>query len=463
MTDLHPTLGNQSSLKTSPAQVENTSAVYRRRPVNPGQLGRATSYVSNGESFTTTGKPHYYQLAAWDNARRKEPIIFDGLQKIVLAILMKLGSYTHPDPNIQEFVRENITTGLPKWIADAAYTTLWSGSSASETIWKYKTGPKSTTQVWIDELINYNPIQVNLRLNPNGRLTHGEKVPNSPYLTGVWVPVPAYLSNKPKPNNPSFMGSYIRLPKSKLFYTAIGTEGNNPFGTSLLSTVLEYHLFKEAFRDMLAVALDRYGTPLVYAVVPNQQTNQLITELDGSTRPQWLHEQVKEVLSDMRSEVALIFTQLDKDHPVKLDSLTTSNNFADTFTEAIKMCDSNMMIGMGIPNLIVRDDNQGLGSSGAAERQTELFHAYISALYRSIVGDFLDQVVLQLIQYNFDPRLNPLAYKPGTIKERPMRWSELSVLSSSIDKLTQLGYLSPNNDIDMDHVRDTFHLPLTNQ
>lgn len=457
MPDLHPTSGNNSTIPTNPPSV--TSPVYRKRPVSAGQLGRATSYISDGESFSVNHKPHYYQLAAWDNARRKEPIIFDGLQKIVLAVLMKLGSYSHPDPAIKEFVSANIESHIHNWISDSLNTLLWSGFSVGEPIWKYKLGPDSKPQVWIEDIVTYHPTQVNFKVNNNGRLTHGERLPDSPFLTGIWVPTPITEVHKVKPNNPSYMGSYIRLPKSKTFYTKIGRDGNNPFGTSLIASILEYHLFKEAFRDMLAVALDRYGTPLVYAVVPSQQTNEMVNEPDGTTRPKWLYEQVTDALSDMRSEVAMVFTQVDKDHPVKLEALTTGNNFADTFNQAIKMCDENMMIGMGIPNLIVRDDNNGMGSSGAAERQAELFHAYISSIYKIVTNDFLDQVVLQLIQYNFDARTNPLAYLPGSIKERPMRWSEMAVLTDAIAELTNLGYMSPQEPSHLSHVLDLYNIP----
>jgi hypothetical protein len=455
MSDLHPTGGKESNLETNPPAI--SSPVFRRRPTTPGQLGRSTSYTSDGDNFSVTTKPHFYQFAAWDNARKKEPIIFDGLQKIVLAITMKLGTYDHPDPKIRDFVRANIDSHIGKWISSITSELLWSGITVAEPLWNYKLGPDGSAQVWIDDFVSYHPTQVNLKLNNNGRLTHGEKVVNSPYLTGVWVPTPP--NHKVKASNPSYMGSYIRLPKSKLFYCTLGSDNNNPWGTSLINSILEYHLFKEAFRDMLAVALDRYGTPLVYAVVPNQQTNEAIVEPDGTTRPKWLYEKVNESLSDMRSEVAMVFTQTDKDHPIKLDSLTTGNNFADTFTQAIQMCDENMMIGMGIPNLIMKDKNGGLGSTGAAERQTELFHAYISSLYNLIINEFLSQPILQLIQYNFDPRTNPLAYLPGTLKERPMRWSEMDILTKSIDKLTSLGYISPEEPSDLSHVRDLYHFP----
>jgi hypothetical protein len=209
---------------------------------------------------------------------------------------------------------------------------------------------------------------------------------------------------------------------------------------------------------MLSIALDRYGTPLVYAIVPHQQTSEVMIDMDGSSRPKWLYEQVKDAMQDLRGDSALVFTQVDKDNPINIDSLTTGNNFADAFTSAIDMCDQNMMIGMGIPDLILKNKSTGLGSSGAAERQTELFHAYVSSLYELVVNGFLDQVVRQLIQYNFDPRTNTKAYELGYIKQKPLRYSELTTLTGMVDTLTKHGYLSPENLEDGQQVRELFDI-----
>lgn len=462
--DNHPYHGKTSNFVTNPALPDTTNTYVRSTPVKAGQLGRATPYTanSNGDGFLPTNKPNYYQLAAWDQARKKEPIISDGLKKIVLALQMKIGEYEHPDPQINDFVRANISNSnkLFNWVSDITMSLLWSGISVSEPIWKFKEGPDGINQVWLDDVINYNPLHIQLKLNKHSRLTHGEKLKDSIYLTGVWVPAPhTDLGGKSKKIGPSFTGSHVRLPKGKHIYVAIGTEGNNPWGTSLLEPVLEYHLFKEAYRDMLAIALDRYGTPLIWVKVPNQSTNEYMEDLDGNSRPKSLKEKVAEELSDMRSEAALVLTQIDKDHPVEIGALTTGNNFADAFTEAINMCDQNMLIGLGIPNLIVKDNNQGLGSSGSSERQVEMFHAFISSLYKQVISAFLDQCILQLIQYNFDPRLNSEAYQPGSIKEKPLRWSETKTLIEGIRVFTELGYITPEESVDRNYVREIINMP----
>lgn len=453
--DLHPTDDKTSLIPTSPPAKSN--AVYRKRPAEYGQLGRATSYQSVGEYFASTAKPHYYQLAAWDYARRNEPIISDGLSKLALSVLAKLGDYNHENPAIQTFVRANLTD-VKTWLYNMTLTMLWSGFTVSEPIWQKKEGPNGIPQVWIEDVINYHPTQVEFKLNLYGRLTHGEKIPTSQYLTGVWVPIPQYYTVQ-KAVSANFTGGLVRLPRSKVLYCAINNEGNNPYGTSLVAPILKYHLFKEAYKDMMAVALDRYGTPLIWVVVPPQNTEELVQEPDGSTRYLTLHEMAARELENMRSETGIIFTQIDKDHPVKLEALTTGNNFADSFIKAIEMCDHNMMRGLSIPNLIMKDDRNGLGTGGSSERQVEIYHMFVESIYSIVTGALLNQLIRQLIQYNFDPRDIREAYDPGYFTNRPFRYADLAVLTGTIQAATSMGYCNPSDPEDFGYVRSLLSLP----
>lgn len=459
MADLHPTNDKESLIKTSPPA--KTNALYRKRPAQFGQVGRATGYISSGDYFSPITKPHYYQLAAWDSARRNEPIIFDGINKIALSVKAKLTPYIHKDTVIQEFVRHNLHQ-LSKWVYNQTISLLWSGYASSEIIWTRKIGPGGVPQVWIEDVITYHPSQVELKLNLHGRLTHGEKVPTSQYLTGVWVPVPLYYTKAPDQSS-NFTGNLVRLPRSKVIHISLHGDSNNPYGTSIITPILKYHLFKEAFRDMMAVALDRYGTPLIWGVVPPQETDEVIQDLDGTERRLSLHEVATRELENMRSETGIIFTQIDKDHPVKLEALTTGNNFADSFQQAIDMCDHNMMRGMSIPNLIMKDDRTGLGTGGSSERQVELFQHFIDSIYEVVIDGFLSQCVKQLIQYNFDPRLNKDAYDKGSLIPKPFRASDIATIASVIQIIDNLGYLNSENETDWQFVRNLISAPTREQ
>lgn len=467
--DINPFESVSTQYKTKPptSSVNTTSAgsrsvtttpVYRQRPATMGQMGRATSYISTGDSFTSSIKPHYYQLAAWDEARRNEPIIKEGINMISLSLINKIGSYVHPNSQISDFVNANLVD-IKKWISDLIVSAYWSGFAVSEIIWERREGPNNIPQIWIQDIVNYHPSQVTFNLNLHGRLTHGEDLPTSNLKTGIWVPKPpsqvAYKTKSKKNDN----GNLIRLSRSKVIHTTFGGEGNNPYGTSQIIPILKYHLFKEAFTDMMAVALDRYGTPLIYAVVPPHSTGEVVTEPDGSTRAKAYREVVAEALQDLRSETAVVFEQINKDHPVTLDTLTTGNNYAEAFKSAIDLCDQNMMVGMGIPNLIMRDERSGLGNGKSSENQLELFHNFISAMYDIIVGDFCKYAIRQLIAYNFDPASVKDANDPGEIKKIPFRFADVATITNSIVSLTETGYINPADQEDFDHVRSLVNMP----
>lgn len=465
MTDKNFLDEGRTSVKTNPIdklKIQDkplSASAIRQRPAQYGQVGLATSYISTGENFVALRKPHHYQLAAWDNARLKEPIIKNGIEKLVLYICAKIGEYHHPNAMIEDFVNLNIKGKIKRWIQEIATSCYWSGFGVSEVLWEKKVGPDSVRQVWIEDLVNYHPTQVQFRLNDYSRLTHGENNSYGDLYSGVWVPAPNNLKTKKIKLNKSYTGGMIRLEKSKVLHVAFGGSSNNPWGISQLYPVLDYHLFKEAFRDMMAVALDRYGTPLLYAIVPPQITNEIVEEVDGTSRPKQYRESVTEALENVRGNQGIVLEQLSKDYPVTIGSLTTGNNFADAFAQAIELCDSNMQIGMGIPNLIMRDERSGLGNGSSSENQVEMFNMLISHYFEIATSSFIDQVVKQLIAYNFNPDTVKDISDPGIISEVPLRPTEIETLMKAFSNLTTLGYMNPSNQEDYNYVRTMIQLP----
>ncbi len=449
----------QNNLSAKDLNSIKPSVIYRKRPAYTNQLGVATSYTSFGESFAISSEPSYSKLVAWDYARRKEPIIKQGLELIVLALLDKIGSYSHPDSEIDDFVQLNILNNLSNWVKDLTYTALFSGSATAEINYKYKVFNSTDTKVWIDELITYHPLQLKVILDDYGKLTDGAKVFNSMYKSGIWVPLPSTEIAQQNKKNRDVVGSLIRLPKWKRIRVVLSNGSNKIWGESLLETVLPYHLYKEAFRDMMTVALDRYGTPLIYAIVPPLDTSKTVEEPDGSVRQMSMMEMTQEALEDLSSESALVFTQVSKDQPVQLGALTTGNNFSDSFIQAIKFCDDNIISGLGIPSMLIRGEQSSLGTGKASETQYEIFDNFIGSLFDLVVNPFVEQVIGQLIAFNFDLATHPLAIYPGTINKKPTRTAELKVIADMTDTFTKLGYIDPYNEVDFNFVRELINAP----
>jgi hypothetical protein len=457
--DLHPTQGNTSTLETQPPI--NTSAVYRKQPAAFKQLGYARSYTANkeGDGFLPSYKPNYYLLASLDALRENESVIKQGLEYIEAAVVNRIGNYSHPNTQIDSFVQANITGSIKSWVRDALRTALWSGYSVQEINWMQKTGPNAEVQTWIEDLISYHPLQVTLVPNDYGVLKDGDTVTDKVYKSGVWVPLPANkIANKSK--NSDTVGGLVRLPKSKRVYIAYRNESTNLYGKPLIQACLPWHLYKQAFTEILFHALSRYASPLIYIKVPQQDTSEFITEPDGVVRPKTMQEKASEMLRDLDNESALVFTQVSKEMPIEVGALTTGNNFADSFTNAIDLADDNMRGILGIPNLLMKDNIGGLGSGGTSERQVEQFNKMITSLFDFVIQPILNQAILQLIQYNFDARLTPEAYHPGTIQCKPARDTELKTILDGIKDLFE-AYELNKTEAERNYIKDLLGFPMS--
>ena len=431
-----------SRLKTSPPPA--SASKWRRGPLRLNQMGRSYPLIADEQGFKyRTGTPAV-TLAAYERAARQEPIIKSGLSMICLAAVGKLGNYLHPNKDIQKFIRTNFPPiKLKKLVYRVIYDCLLYGRYVGEPSFVRKISLDGMPQTFYDHMVHYHPTHVRFILNDSGVLTHGEKNnSNTLTKTGIWVPG----KNK----------DLVRLPVGKFLHVTNGSD--EIYGESILCPVLEYHLLKRAFIDLLAIALDRYGTPLIYAIVPPGDSDE-VEEINGELRPKPFYRVVQEALEDIRSNNSFVFTQQDKDNPVQLQALTTGNNFSDAFQSAIDMCDSNMNIGLGIPNLIMKDSNQGLGSSGSSERQVEMFHHFVQSIFDNAIWALVDQVINPLIRYNFDQTVVTNSYHDGSFASKPIRWTETKVLIDAVSLLTDKGYIDSTNLQDANFVREMIFMP----
>lgn len=450
-------MNNKSKLKTNPGK--SVSTIYRKQAKNFAPLGKSLAYTSTGDSYKRTYKPSYYQLAAWDKARLSEPYIKQGLNIISLFLLNLIGSYSHSDSEIDAFIKANTEINLKKWFYDLFTSVFWSGYGCAEIIKERKISTEGIPQIWLKDIVNYHPLSVEIILNNYGVIEHGQKVAHLPYKSGIYVPYPEIFSEEfLNKNNTELMGSKIRLPQEKVVYLTLYTEGNNPYGKSMLEAAYPYYLYKEAFKEIYFTALDRYGTPLTYFVVPYQVTEEA-TDEEGNKIIKTYGDEVQEKIQNLRSSEALVFEKRDPSNSIEVKTLTTGNNFSDSFERAIAMCDRNMLISLGIPNLLLEDrDSSKLGSAKASESQTEIFISLVSAIYDVLVPSFVSQVLHPLILENFDLKLHPLASEPGVFTKKPIRSTDLKITTEAISDLTDKGYLSSNNPKDKQFVRELLGL-----
>ncbi len=433
--------------------------LYKRKVDVLKTFGRATSYTPYDNGYKVTTKPTYQQLSAYDEAVRKEPIIKQGIEFIVLSLVNRLGKFEHVNPLIEDYVNKELDGRIRRWISNATYNTLVFGHSLCETIYEKKK-VNGRPIVGIDDIVQYHPLSTIVVVNDYGRVVDGETVYNSLYKSGYWVPLPVSNVIKPPSTRVDRVGMHVRLPRTKRWFTTWGDEGNNPWGRSILTSVLPYHLFKEAFRDLMFIALDRYGTPIIYAIVPPSETGRVVVEPGGEERVMTMKDEAEEALANLSAQNGsgiVLTAPVAEGAQVKIGALTTGNNFSDSFERALATCDTNMMIGLGIPNLLMHNRETGLGTGRATEIQVELFDSLVDSIYEAVLQPFVSQVVRSLIDLNFDYNLHKGAEEMGKIVRRPTRTGDITATVDSFHKLFQMNIIDVK---DRDHIRNLLNLPL---
>lgn len=399
------------------------------------QIGGNTANLSPGAGRPITRKlVEFEQLALYDTS------ISFGLFVLIDTLLASLGEIEHPDPEIQDFCRENISrmggveensTSMYKSLFKMIHSTMWSGFSVTESLFKVEEG-----SLWIDDFVTYHPATIILRPNKKGRMVEGEQSIDM-YKSGIWQATDE--GDKLLP-----MWKTIRLSKSEMY--------GNHYGISALESAYKWTVLKDALLDMMAVALDRFGNPVVAITFPLHASNQVEVDPEtGEERILTTQELLeKQILTNQFSGGGnvLLLPQLDKDMKPTAQVLTTGNNVGSTFLDAINNCDREVSKSLLIPYGLFSNDKI---SGDSSESQMEVFNRIVKAMYREFVQPILGQSFHRLIKLNFNRESAKIA--PRMPLKQTYRAEDRTALLQIVVGLTNTGYFNPTDESDWSMVR----------
>ena len=396
---------------------------------------------TNGYSLLGT-KPSLRKLVEFEQLSIYDTSVSFALFVLIDTVLSSLDDISHPDPDIQSFCRENISrlggidsesnTPLYAALYKMIMVSMWSGFSVTESIFEVDQG-----SIWIKDFITYHPASITIRPDRKGRLIEGKKTLDS-MTSGIYqsghegeVLIPLWKC--------------IRLTRSEMY--------GNFYGTSLLETVYKWTILKEALLDMMAVALDRFGNPIVALTFPLYNTGQ--TSIDPNTgeeielTTQELLE--KQILNNQFSGGGnvLLLPQVDKDMKPTAQVLTTGNNVGDTFLNAIYNCDREISKGLFVPYGLSSNDSSISGES--TQQQMLLFDRIRKATYAQTIPAIVNQSFHRLIKLNFNRESAKIA--PTMALKQSSRPEDRVSLMQVISNLTDRGYFNPQNESDWSMVR----------
>ncbi len=411
-----------------------------------GNARQVGSTLSRGSAmlqpYLTPGQMS--KLIEYERASRTDETVGSGIEFMKLALIASIRDYYHPDPEIKEFVRKSLDemTGTAAYaIGELAESALIFGYSVSEILWKLVDG-----KIQIDELMNYHPASIIIWPTAQGRLLDRHPLDNPFYIP------PAGISHCGIWQLGLDGATYNHLPLNKVCLVTHGKRSGIYTGTSAIQRIYKNWKLKDIVLEMYNVALDRYGTPVTYAIVPAGMTPDMVTDPNtGKLRNKTIREAAEEALANMHRGTSLVFQRPSMQDDVKVDALTTGNNFGSVFLDAINYYNKAIYRGLLIPQLLLEEGSAGLSNPGAIHWQ--VFKLMIQAFAKEIIEPFCEQVIGRMIQYNFKDT------RPGQFIVEPFDPAVSSILATVFDKLVKNGYLNPGDQDDLNEVRELFGLP----
>lgn len=347
---------------------------------------------------------------------------------MTLAVISFLGEYSHPDnPQITQFVHDCFESmdGSLALACEDILSAVWAGYSCTEIIWK-----AIGTRIMLDYLATYHPATITFEVDQRGRLKNTKQL--------------ALLQA---------IGS--DLPPEKCIIFSYRKRFNNYYGKSAFKPIRKNWLLKDAFLKMWARGSDKFGTPLLVAIVPDgtikdPETGNDISQLEYATK----------ILANIQNGTALAFSAKGgsggsgSGQQLDVKALTSGGaGMAETFDKAISYFNKMISRGLLIPSLVF-DEGARSGSLALGTSHFFGFLLMVRALFTQLKEILLDQFISRLITYNFGPQKNW-----GDFQERPPSAEEMKLWTEIFSNLTNAGVFDPSVEDDFRHARAKMGLP----
>lgn len=410
--------------------------------------------------------------------------IGSGTDFLSTCLAARLGRYQHPSKEITEWVNKSLEKieggffNVQKEILSAA----WAGFSVGEKVWE-----NSEEGFVIKKIAQLPPGTVLFETNRTGELTEdgilqyqrnynpGLSAYGSNYMFGFsslllptdrgYRPDPyAKLGDFPFPLRSANTYSYlsIRIPKSKCVHYAFDAQGkfNNPYGRSLLRRCYKYWVMKDAILGMLAIALDRKGTPLT-VVYYDQHT----TLIDPDKAQQGVNQKGQKVgihagvaarnaFKNVHNDTVM-FLPGKKGQTFETDFVEQHSNSSD-FIASLEFCNKGIMRALLIPSLIFTGGD-GAGSYALGQEHAKTFDKILDGFNSGLKNVLLQQIVKELIAYNF-PRSAWQKDGVGDFSKRELTQDEIDKEMAVMEKGVNMGAIDMNDLEDLNVVREKMGL-----
>lgn len=345
---------------------------------------------------------------------------------LTLCALSYLGEYTHPDEKISGFVRECFEemNGSLLLACEDILSAVWAGYSVTEIVWR-----PAGLNLKIDYLATYHPSTITFKVYSNGQLKEIEQK-----------------------NTYQAMGQ--PLPPEKCVVFSYRKRFGSYYGKSAFKPIRKNWLLKDAILKMWAKALDKFGTPLLVALVPDgnivdPETKEEISQLEYAVK----------LLGNLQHGTSLALaaggsrTAGQAQVPDVKALVTGGSGVGSAFNLAISYLNKMICRGLLVPSLLF-DEGARSGSLALGTSHFYSFLLMVKAIFLQLKEVLLDQLVGRLIDYNFGPQKNY-----GDFTEQPPGPDELEAWAKIFESLVNSGAMSMEEEEDFQYARKKIGLP----
>jgi hypothetical protein len=366
-----------------------------------GELGSTNaSDWSAQNAYSTTSTLTLEKLAEM----KRDPTVKMGLFVVNVLLRSRFRSYMHKNPEIQTFVRQNLSRVKFRKQFKKMMTYRWVGASITEMVWEYFEG-----KVQLAKLITYWPDTWFSKGIPKDDKT----------------PVIQKVDMMDKP-----------IPREKV----IILQNHDEFGEN--GSILDgsvYDFWESKYNNLRKWddALDRFGSPAIRGKVNNEGFATLKEPNRGTTNTTErtsATDVVAGLLAAYRKNKVLV-----TDSSVDVDFVTTPA-IGENYQIKIQYDDKMIMRAMMIPALLIDSDMKN-GSYALSESQFNYFWLLMEGELNALNDELIDQLVRPLLEYNFPLENNDY----GHFNLDDLQEKDYAVWMNIFMQLTNAGYLNPLN------------------
>lgn len=336
----------------------------------------------------------------------EDETIGTGLEYLAGRIVSKIGEFSHADERIKDLVDrciESVRGTMTEIRKEILRSSFAFGYGVAEFTIRNEKG------LWLlSSMPVYDPTSLSFKM---------AKFPDNSYGIGAVM-------------QRSGTGQDIEIPARKCLIKTHGN-GNTPYGQPLLRRCYRWWAFKRAVPKLWAVALERYGMPLLHGTADSEKAG----------------EKLSEALANINSKAYIVTGEKSKVEAVS----SVGGDISSGYMLADELCDKKIYRAMFLPSLLGSGENGGSYSLGQVH--LELFNATAVALAEEYIDCELEQLWRPLIEWNFGPQED---YGEFAVTDS-ISAEEKKTLSEMLLNLANAGVIDP--DSDREWMREALGLP----